>query len=287
MQGRCRAADRRALERPYDHVDHGRPRLHPGGHADHRHPLLARQLGEPAARREHHPPRPGDSGGFEAGERLLGLARVARTQDQRVGVGPGVEPVASDGADGPRGAVAQRRRGEVAADRGAAHAADHEPPAGLAPLDPGRLHSPERVAELAGLGEHVTEHPGRVRPGDGIGREPVAHVTRSPWGVTPGDPRPASARAPASTTAPSSTRALGSTRAPSPTTARRPTVAPAPMTARGPTRAASPTLTRSASTLSTTAASGPTSARSCRTERSTRASVPTEQCRPRTVWGPT
>ena len=62
------------------------------------------------------------AGGLVAGERLLGVARVARAQHHRVGRRPRRQPVGARDEDRPRGVVAERRARERAADRRAAHA---------------------------------------------------------------------------------------------------------------------------------------------------------------------
>src|SRR5215204_2409380 len=264
MQPRRRPAQRRTLQGPDRHVHHRGPRLHARRRADHGHSLLACEARERPAGGEHHPLGARGAGGLEAGERLLGLARVAGAQNERLGRDPRLEGIAADHRDRARGAVTEPGQRQVAADRRAAHAAHNQPAGQVARPYVRRLGAPERVAQLKRLGEHIAEHPARVRRLDAVLVQ-LAHEIRSP----------------------AATLALGSIRAPAATMASAWMMAFAPTMAPGPTRARSPTRTPSASTDSTTAASAPTWTRSRSTERSTRASVLTEQWRPRTLCGPT
>ena len=136
-------------------------RLQAAGQPDHRHPRLARGVGERAAGGRGVAARADGLGGGEAGERLLGVARVARAEDRAVGRGPGGQLVVAEDQHRHRHGVAHRGAREHPADRGAAHAADDQP-AGVLGLEPGRLDPPERVAQVIREREHVVELTARV-----------------------------------------------------------------------------------------------------------------------------
>ena len=150
----------------------------PDGHADHRHALGARQLGQLAAGGERDALRARRAGGLEAGERLLGVARVARAEHQRCRGRSRTRARSRARVHRPRGArrpSAAVARSPPIAEPPMPHTTS--PPGASLGRDPGRLHAPERVAELQRLREHVAEHALRVDRRDRLARE-VAHGSR-------------------------------------------------------------------------------------------------------------
>src|SRR5205085_1789647 len=81
-----------------------------------------------------------------------GVAGVARAEDERARPDPARQLVAADGRDRRQRARADRGRGEVAANRRAAHAADDQAAGALLARDAGRLDAPESVLHLVRLG---------------------------------------------------------------------------------------------------------------------------------------
>ena len=211
------------------HVGDRGARLEDPRQADHRHVGLARPVDQRAADAGDDALRAERLGRLEAGERLLGLARVAGAEDRPLRRRPARQRVAAHGQHRPGQPVAERRRGEVAADRRAAHPADEEPGRRAPPR--GAPIRPARARREAGR-----ECRGRRR--SSLGRQ-LSHSRR---------PSCRQPRAPGSTTAPAA-RIEPLTRAPSPivqpssrtesaTSAPASTTQPAETTARGPTRAA-------------------------------------------------
>ena len=200
------------------------------------------------------------------------LARVARAQHERLGRRPGLERVAAHHRDRPRGAVAERRDREVAADRRAAHAADHEP-AGQVALAGCRRTARARARRRAGAAARGRRRASRCGSTAAMAvarRARSAHRTGSAL----------HARFRARLTPRIDPRALSDHGVFADHRARRPPSRPARRARARPRAPARPAPPRS------TAASAPTSTRSWSTERSTRASVPTEQWRPSTLCGP-
>ena len=160
---RADAAERGDLERGDGHVADGGARLEAAGDRDHRHAVGAGQLGELAAGRHDDAAGAEHAGGLVAGERLLGVARVARAQHRRVGRRPGRQPV---------GRAARRsgaRRGRRATARASAPPIAEPPmpattrPPGLSQrLEAGGLDLPQRVAQVLGQREDVVDA-GRTR----------------------------------------------------------------------------------------------------------------------------
>src|SRR5204863_6206555 len=125
-----------------------------------------------------------------------------------------------------RGAIADGGGRQLAADRGAAHAADDEPARQVARArDSSRLDPPEGVAELERLRQDVAEHSRGVGGLDRIARQRVAFAGRRPLRRLGHASTlvPAGIRVPSSMLAPGSTRASSPSTAPAPTSARLPT----------------------------------------------------------------
>ena len=146
------------LERDDQRVGDRRARLEAARERDHRDAVGARLLRQLAAgggddRRARRAPRAASYGG----ERLLGVARVARAQHGRVGRRPRRQPVVAREHDRARRAVAERRARERAADRRAAHPGDHQPAWRVVWLEAGRLDAPQRVAQVLGQSQDVAE----------------------------------------------------------------------------------------------------------------------------------
>ena len=211
---RAGADERGDLGHGHEHVAHRGARLERGRERDHGDLRLAGSGAECSARRRHDPPRANGGGGLEAGERLLGVARVAGAEDDSVGRRPRGQLVVADRRQRQVQPVAQGGPREVAADARAAHPANDEAgPRKLA--DPSRLDPEERVRQVVGEGEDVVELVLRIDLADRVQSAlagPGAHD------ATP----PGSRRASCSTTV------RGSIRAPSPITEPCPISAPAP-----------------------------------------------------------
>ena len=227
---RPRPAQPRDLEGGDGHVGDRGARLQAARHRDHGDVVLARHARELAAARHDDAVGAEHPGRLVAGERLLGVARVRRAQHGGVRLRPGRQAVRARGEDRARGLIAERRLGERAADRGAAHARDDQA-AGRVPLLESRgLDLPLRVAHVLGDREHVGEQVGCVDRLDGRAVEPQRPPRRQ------------------NLSAPSGSSTPGNTRAPRVTTFSAPIVTPSPSTApfvicvRSPIRTPGPTM---------------------------------------------
>ena len=186
------AGQRGDLERDDQRVADRGPGLIGARQRDHRDPLGARLLGQRAARRADDPPRPDRARGLEGGQRLLGLPRIARAQHGRVGGDPGRQRVVARGGDRPRGAVAEHRLGQRAADGRPAHPGHDEAAGRVLRGQVGRLHAPQGVAQVLGQVEDVGQLTGRVNGGDRLAGKrvptrPRAQNATAPSGIcTPG-----------------------------------------------------------------------------------------------------
>ena len=138
------------LERYHQRVRDRRAGLKATGKRDHRHVLGARGFGELAAGGRDDPPSAERSRGVVYGQRLLGVAGVARAQDRGVRRGPCREGVPASDHDRSGGPVPEGRPGQRPANRRAAHSGHDQPAGGVFGLEVRRLDSPERVAQLIG-----------------------------------------------------------------------------------------------------------------------------------------
>ncbi len=143
------------------------------------------------------------AGRFVHGERLLGLAGVARAQHGRVGGCPSRQLIAAHHDDRSRRAIAEHAARERAADRRAAHAGDDQTAWRVVRLQPRRLDPPQRVAQLLGQVEDVVQLTASIDLGDRLPAEGLgcAHELIAPSGTT----SPGKIRAPRVTTLPDPT----------------------------------------------------------------------------------
>ena len=143
-------AQRRHLQRRDGHVGDGGTGLKAAGQRDHRHAVGARHLGKAPAGGHHRAPRTEGARRLVAGERLLGVAGVARQQHHRVRRGPRRQPVRPGHEDRARGVIAQRGPRQGATDGRAPHPGDDQPGGGVPVLHDRRLRPPQRVAQVLG-----------------------------------------------------------------------------------------------------------------------------------------
>src|SRR5215203_201829 len=178
------------LGRDGEQVPNRGSRLQPGRQADDRYSVGPRALGELAPGGRHDSPGAKGLGRLVTGDRLLGVARVAGAQHGTVGQHREGKLIAALGREGARQPAAERDSSEVAADRRTSHPAHHEPAWRVERLDPRRLDSPQRVAQMVRERENVFELVGVVVR---------THDTSSPGARV----APSPSSAPASTRAPS------------------------------------------------------------------------------------
>src|SRR5258707_1231406 len=222
------------LGRGGEHVGDRGARLEYPRQADHRHPCLTRFVDQRAAGADDYAVRAERLGGGEAGQRLLGPARIARAQYRPLRGRPAGQLVAPDGDQRAGQPVADRGGGEVAADRRAAHPADHH--AGcVAGLQARGLDPPEGVAKLVGYAEDVVDHgawAGTLSSAPTMAPESSAPApTVTPGARTEPPTRAPSPRLQSSSRTDSRTSAPAATRQPPETTARGPTLAPSAISA--------------------------------------------------------
>src|ERR1035441_551484 len=159
------------LERYDQRIADRRARLKAAGQRHDGNSLGAGHLRQLTAGGAYDPPVPEHPGRLEGGERLLGLTGVAAAQNRRVGGDPRRQRVVTRHDDRARRAVPQRGPRQLAADRRAPHAGDHEPSGRVLELQIGRFHPPQCVAKVIGQAEDVAQLPGGVDRGDRVAGE--------------------------------------------------------------------------------------------------------------------
>ena len=213
---RSRPHQRSHFRRDGEHVADRRAGLEAGRQPDHRDAVAPGRIGELPTGGGDDSPGAQRLGRLVAGDRLLGVAGVAGAEHGPVGQHGRGQLVAALGGQRPAEAAAEGDRGQVAADRRAAHAADDQAAGGVERLEPRRLDPPQRVRQVVREREYVIE---LVGP---IGRSNLGQSVACAHDATSPGPRraPSPIATPASIRAPSPITAPASTRAPSPTSTR-------------------------------------------------------------------
>jgi hypothetical protein len=139
------AAQPRDLQGDHKRIGHRGPRREAPGQRDDGYVLGPRCIGELPTGGGDDPPRPERAGGLVDGQRLLGVARVARAKHHAVRRGPGGQGVAPREDDRARGAVAQGLAGQRAPDPGPSHPGHDQTSRSIVRLEVGRLDPPQRV----------------------------------------------------------------------------------------------------------------------------------------------
>ena len=166
-----RAAQAGDLERDDDRIGDRGPRLESTRQWNHRDAVRPRRRRELAAGRGDDPPCAECAGGLVGGERLLGIARVARAQNRCVRSRPRRQPVVARQHDRSRGAIAEGGARKLTSDRRSAHPGDHQTAGRIVWLKARGLDAPEGVAQLVGQGEDVVRLPRSVDPFDRLSRQ--------------------------------------------------------------------------------------------------------------------
>src|SRR5436190_1554420 len=234
---RSETGERRHLGGTDQHVGNRRARgRQDARQPDHRHAGLAGAVDEWAAGAGDDAAGAERRGGVEAGQRLLGVARVAGAENGPLRRRPARQRVAAHGEQRTAEEVAEGGGGQVPSDRRAAHPADHQARGG-GRLEPGRFDSPEGVAKVVGDRENVGEHQmGSLSSAAATMPSTVASAATS----TPAERIESRTRAPVPIVHPSSrmeprTSAPSATRQPGPSTTLGPTVASCEISTPAPT----------------------------------------------------